>query len=44
MVRRVLLNIRRTGIGETQSIEAPEVPIGTPGDLLRTLPTRPNKR
>lgn len=44
MVRRVLLNIRRSGIGETQSIEAPEVPIGTPGDLLRTLPTRPNKR
>jgi hypothetical protein len=44
LVRHTKFNIRRSGIGEIQSIEAPEAPVGSPGDLLRKLPTRPNSR
>ena len=44
LVRHTEFKIRRSGIGEVQSIEAPEAPVGSPGDLLRKIPTRPNRR
>jgi len=43
LVRHTEFNIRRSNIGEPQPIEAPEVPLGSPGDLLRKLPDRPNR-
>ena len=39
--RKTTLQIRRTGIGEAQVITTPAVQLGTPGDLLKKLPTRP---
>jgi hypothetical protein len=42
--RRIQLNIRRTGVGEVQDIEVPQVPLRAPGDLLRKLPERPKRQ
>jgi hypothetical protein len=44
LVRHTKFNIRRTGIGEIQAIEAPQVPLGSPGNTLRKMPTRPKRR
>lgn len=41
MVRRTTLSVSRTNLGEVQPIEAPEVQLGTAGDLLKKLPDRP---
>lgn len=41
VVRRTTLNVARANLGEAQNIEAPEVQLGTAGDLLRKLPKRP---
>ena len=43
LVRHIEFNIRRSGMGEIQSIEAPTLPHGSPGDLLRQMPTRPSR-
>ena len=39
--RKTTLKIRRTGIGQAQMITVPAVQLGTPGDLLKKLPKRP---
>jgi len=41
LVRRTTLSVSRTNLGEVQLIEAPEVQLGTAGDLLKKLPDRP---
>jgi len=40
--RKTTLRVRRSGIGETQTLNTPQVQLGTPGDLLKKLPKRPN--
>ena len=40
-VRKTILRIRRSSIGETQDITVPTTQIGTPGSLLKKLPKRP---
>ena len=42
-VRKIRLNIRRSGIGEVQPIEPPMVPTRSAGDLLKRMPRRPNR-
>lgn len=42
-VRKVRLNIRRSGIGEMQPIEPPMVPTRSAGDFLKRMPKRPNR-
>ena len=42
--RKVQLNVRRSGIGEVQSIEAPMVPTRSADDMLRRMPKRPKPR
>ena len=42
--RTIQLQIRRSRIGKNQPIEAPSVQLGTPGDLLKKLPSRRSGR
>ena len=39
--RKTTLRVRRSGVGESQTINAPQVQLGRPGDLLKKLPKRP---
>jgi hypothetical protein len=42
--RTIQLQIRRSRIGQSQPIEAPAVQLGTPGDLLKKIPSRRSGR
>ena len=42
--RTIQLQIRRSAIGESQPIAAPEAQLGTPGELLRQMPQRRSGR